>query len=211
MKKLLIIGDTAGRSEKLSADLRRSNRFAVHVSLQPKMATECDLLLLPAQKIDLIPRNKKETPVMVYGEAQFFEAALTHGAEDFLREPWSCEEALLRAEKVVKRSSMVRWPYGVLEATTRSLFYRGRTISIGVKEYVIIKYLMRFEGDIVPREVLLERFYDTHHHKSRSIDARITSLRQKILFLLDGDPPEFPILSVRKMGYLLASSQNQNC
>lgn len=128
---------------------------------------------------------------------------LDAGADDYIAKPFGMMELVSRIKAVLRRA------YPDAEKTTQlqvgdiSLFpqqrevrVKGVLISLTMKEFDLLKYLMESPGYVFERDVLMEQIWDYNYEgESRTVDVHIRSLRQKL-----GSAGE-AIETVRGVGY----------
>jgi two-component system OmpR family response regulator len=135
---------------------------------------------------------------------------LRAGADDYVVKPFSFDELSARLETVLRRpaearSEETRLSCGELELDliARSARRGGRRIDLLPREFQMLEYLMRRQGRVVTRTMLLEGVWDYRFDpKTNVIDVHISRLRRKID--AEGEPPL--IHTVRGSGYRLAAS-----
>ena len=135
---------------------------------------------------------------------------LQAGGDDYLPKPFSLRELLLRVAAILKRR---RW-YGDRAADEARLAFDGNTVDFRTyqgrswdgaehhlthKEAMILKCLADREGQVVPREVVLETVwgYDVYP-STRTIDNFVLRLRKR--FERDPEEPRH-FHTVRGVGY----------
>jgi two-component system copper resistance phosphate regulon response regulator CusR len=138
-------------------------------------------------------------------------AGLEGGADDYLPKPFAFAELLARSRALLRRPVLSSGPAlhcGDLQLDTRSrLAQRGGVeIPLTPREVDILEYLMRYQGQIVTRE-MLERDVWKQSRRFTSldnvIDVQLMRLRRKID--VDGTVPL--IQTVRGVGYRLGSDR----
>jgi two-component system OmpR family response regulator len=135
---------------------------------------------------------------------------LRSGADDYVVKPFSFDELSARLETVLRRpaearSEETRLSCGELELDliARSARRGSRRIDLLPREFQMLEYLMRRQGRVVTRTMLLEGVWDYRFDpKTNVIDVHISRLRRKID--AEGEPPL--IHTVRGSGYRLAAS-----
>jgi DNA-binding response OmpR family regulator len=139
------------------------------------------------------------------GETEDRILGLDSGADDYMIKPFEMAELLARVRALLRRPAeqfvtalSVRGL--VLEPTTRIVRVDGETVTLTVKEFVVLEYLMRHAGTVVSREQLLEHCWDFAYSAFSNItDVYIKQLRQKL-----HDTDQQRIKTIRGVGYLLA-------
>jgi two-component system OmpR family response regulator len=133
---------------------------------------------------------------------------LRSGADDYVSKPFSFDELSARLEAVLRRPAdtrpqETRLTCGELELDliARTARRGARRIELLPREFQMLEYLMRRQGRVVTRTMLLEGVWDYRFDpKTNVIDVHISRLRRKID--AEGEPPL--IHTVRGSGYRLA-------
>jgi two-component system OmpR family response regulator len=137
---------------------------------------------------------------------------LREGADDYLTKPFSFAELEARLEAVLRRpaeaprEAETRLVCGDLELDliARTARRGGRRIALQTREFQILEYLMRRQGRVVTRTMLLEGVWDYHFDpKTNVIDVHVSRLRRKI----DGPGEAALIHTVRGAGYVMAAER----
>jgi two-component system OmpR family response regulator len=130
---------------------------------------------------------------------------LDSGADDYLTKPFSFVEFLARLRALIRRGAGRRPPSlsaGDLELDPAShSVRRGSTpITLTVKEFALLEYLMRRKGEVLSRTQLIEHVWDfAFESDSNVVDVYIRYLREKIDRPFGRDSIE----TVRGAGYRL--------
>jgi len=137
---------------------------------------------------------------------------LNRGADDYLVKPFAFAEVLARTRALLRRGrgavEAVRLASSDLEMNLvkREVTRGGGAVELTVREFELLEYLLRHEGQVVSREALAR---DVWKETARStpldnvIDVHIARLRRKI----DLDRPTKLIHTVRGIGFVLRPEQ----
>ena len=143
--------------------------------------------------------------VSALGEVDDKVRGLRAGGDDYLVKPFSFVELLARIEALGRRSDIVnetilRVGDLAIDLMSRTASRRGRNISLLRREFQLLEYLVRNEGRIVSRAMLLQHVWDLHFDPSTNIiDVYVGRLRRKV-----DDQQAYPLIhTVRGAGYCL--------
>ncbi len=134
-------------------------------------------------------------------------AGLEGGADDYLPKPFAFAELLARCRALLRRPVLSSGPSLscgdlLLDTRPRSAKRAGQEIALTPREFDILEYLMRFQGQNVSREMLESDVWkQTRRFTSLDnvIDVQMMRLRRKI----DVEGAEPLIHTVRGIGYRL--------
>ena len=151
----------------------------------------------------------KKTPILIVSALTSTDErvrGLRTGGDDYISKPFAFSELLARVEALVRRASS-RHDTALLQVADLSLdtrtfrTIRGSTpILLQPRELRLLAYLMRHEGQVVTRTMLLEAVWDCHFDpQTNVIDVQISRLRSKVD---RGFSPPL-IHTIRGVGYLL--------
>jgi two-component system OmpR family response regulator len=152
------------------------------------------------------------TPVLILSALNSVDErvrGLRAGSDDYLTKPFVMSELLARVENLSRRAAWSR-EVNVLQVADLQLDLRtmrvtrhGTTITLQPREFRLLEYLMRHEGQIVTRTMLLEGVWEYHFDpQTNVIDVQISRLRSKI----DKDFAPALIHTVRGAGYVLSAT-----
>ncbi len=153
-----------------------------------------------------------ETPVLVLTARDSLEdrvIGLDSGADDYLVKPFAFEEVLARVRALVRRSrsaEATRLDVADLnvDLLTRKVMRGGAPVELTVREFELLEYLMRHEGQVVARESLAREVWKETARSTpldNVIDVHIARLRRKV----DAEHPTKLIHTVRGVGFMLRS------
>ncbi len=130
------------------------------------------------------------------------------GADDYLPKPFEFPEllarvrALLRRDKV-HRTRLIRVADLEIDTAQRRITRAGVEIGLSHREYGLLEALAAHEGQVLTREVILERIWMDDDSYSNTVDVYINMLRRKI----DAGHPQKLIQTVRGLGYTLRAPE----
>lgn len=134
------------------------------------------------------------------------------GAEDYVTKPFNMKILLRRVEVALRRTqgqktarSNMIWNDGflVLDFTALTAQRGGETLSITPNEYKLLRTLTENAGQILTRQILLERLWDSGGNfiDDHTLTVTMNRLRAKV-----EDSSHTYIQTVRGMGYLWKGS-----
>ncbi|MCD8501038.1 MAG: response regulator transcription factor [Bacillaceae bacterium] len=112
------------------------------------------------------------------------------GADDYIVKPFSPKELLVRIEAMLRRAN----DFNIVPSTeldfdgikvnlkARKLLIQDQMIDLTKKEYDLLVYLLKNEGQVFSRETLLEDVWGTDSLKGtlRTVDTHIKTIRYKL-------------------------------
>jgi two-component system, OmpR family, response regulator len=146
--------------------------------------------------------------ISALGEVDDRVRGLRAGGDDYLVKPFSFVELLARLEALLRRSETVaketilRVGDLAVDLISRTASRRGKEITLLPKEFQLLEYLVRNEGRVVSRAMLLQHVWDLHFDPSTNIiDVYVGRVRRKV-----DDHQPYPLIhTVRGVGYRLSA------
>jgi two-component system copper resistance phosphate regulon response regulator CusR len=132
---------------------------------------------------------------------------LDSGADDYLTKPFAFRELLARLRALLRRGHelhpmQLRIDSLMIDTSSHRVTRDGVDIELTAKEYALLEYLARREGQIVTRAEIAEHVWDESFDVlSNTIEVYINRLRKKI----DEPHPIRLIHTRRGEGYLLTA------
>jgi two-component system, OmpR family, response regulator len=169
-----------------------------------------DRMLPGMDGIAIIRRLREDgiaTPALIVsalGEIDDRVRGLRAGGDDYLVKPFAFAELLARVEALGRRSATViqetvlRVGDLKMDLVSRAVSRRGREIELLPREFQVLEYLVRNQGQVVPRAMLLQHVWDLHFDPTTNIiDVYVGRVRSKI-----DDSQDYPLIhTVRGVGF----------
>jgi two-component system, OmpR family, response regulator len=159
--------------------------------------------------VKVLRSENVRTPILILsalGQVDDRVRGLKAGADDYLSKPYAFSELTARVEALLRRTGgeSVETRLSVadleLDLLKRTAARAGQPIELKPREFRLLEYLMRHEGQVVTRTMLLEGVWDYHFDpQTNVIDVHMSRLRQKI----DKGFDKPLIQTVRGAGYTL--------
>jgi two-component system response regulator RegX3 len=135
------------------------------------------------------------------------------GADDYVTKPYSSRELIARIKAVLRRGSGedVATEQGIhsvagirLDVGKHQVTVNGNLITLPLKEFELLEFLMRNSGRVLTRSQLIDRIWGGDYYgDTKTLDVHIKRLRSKI----EADPAN-PVLiqTIRGLGYKLENN-----
>lgn len=228
MTKILIVEDESSFSEALSFLLGKEG-YDVAVAATGTDAIKqfnengADLILLDLMipevsgvEVCKTIRTTSQVPIIML-TAKDSEidkvVGLELGADDYVTKPYSSRELIARIKAVLRRGSSedVAPENGILtvagirlDVGKHQVTVNGTLISLPLKEFELLEFLMRNSGRVLTRTQLIDRIWGGDYYgDTKTLDVHIKRLRSKI----EADPAN-PVLiqTIRGLGYKLETN-----
>ena len=220
--RVLLVEDDPTIAEFVGRGLREAGFAVDHESdgvsgLRAALHTVYDVaivdVMLPQRDglslIDELRRRKVMTPVLILSARRSVDdrvRGLQTGGDDYLTKPFAFPELLARVQALIRRSSRTpetpRLTVGdlTLDRLSRHVERQGRRIELRPREFTLLELLMRNEGRVVSKTMILSQVWGySFDPGSNVVDVLVFRLRDKIDRGFDT-----PLLhTVRGVGYVL--------
>lgn len=130
------------------------------------------------------------TPVLMLsaiGNLQDRVEGIQAGCDDYLVKPYAFAEVLARVEALARRADRTRLSEQlacadlILDTRARSATRGGRDLQLQHREFLLLEYLARREGQVVTRSMLLEAAWNYDFEpRGNIIDMHMHRLRAKV-------------------------------
>ena len=221
MTKILIVEDEASFSEALEFLLGKEGFSVITAPNGREAMTKFDQGGIDLVLLDLmIPevsgtdvckyiRSKSSTPIIMLTakESEIDKVVgLELGADVYVTKPYSSRELVARIKAVLRRNATSFNDAGVLQVRNISMdvdrhlvSINKKPISLPLKEFELLEFLMRNAGRVLTRIQLIDRVWGSDYvGDTKTLDVHIKRLRAKI----EDDPANPTIIqTVRGLGY----------
>jgi two-component system response regulator RegX3 len=226
MTKILIVEDEASFSEALAFLLGKEG-FEILVAEDGRKALDifakegADLILLDLMipevsgvEVCRTIRTSSQVPIIMLTakDAEIDKVVgLELGADDYVTKPYSSRELIARIKAVLRRGStddgsiqdqdLLEVGPVKLNIGKHQVFVNGTLVSLPLKEFELLEFLMRNSGRVLTRSQLIDRVWGGDYYgDTKTLDVHIKRLRAKI----EADPAN-PVLiqTIRGLGYKL--------
>ncbi|KIQ07777.1 MULTISPECIES: response regulator transcription factor [unclassified Rhodococcus (in: high G+C Gram-positive bacteria)] len=225
MTSVLIVEDEESLADPLAFLLRKEGFDATVVGDGPSALAEFDRVGADIVLLDLmLPgmsgtdvckhlRSRSGVPViMVTARDSEIDkvVGLELGADDYVTKPYSSRELIARIRAVLRRGSDTEEidDNSILEAgpvrmdvERHVVMVGGQQITLPLKEFDLLEYLLRNSGRVLTRGQLIDRVWGADYvGDTKTLDVHVKRLRSKI----EADPAKpVHLVTVRGLGYKL--------
>jgi two-component system response regulator RegX3 len=226
MTNVLIVEDEESLADPLAFLLRKEGFEATVVYDGPSALAEFDRagadivlldLMLPGMtgtEVCKQLRARSSVPViMVTARDSEIDkvVGLELGADDYVTKPYSARELIARIRAVLRRGAETEDSGnsdGILEAgpvrmdvERHVVSVNGQPITLPLKEFDLLEYLVRNSGRVLTRGQLIDRVWGADYvGDTKTLDVHVKRLRSKI----EADPANpVHLVTVRGLGYKL--------
>jgi len=166
------------------------------------------------QILTSIRKHGVNTPVLLLTARDSLEdrvAGLNSGADDYLVKPFAFAELVARIRALLRRgrtAETLRLSVGDLDMdlVTRKVLRGGRSVELTTREFELLEYLLRHQGQVVLRDTLAREVWKETTRGTplnNVIDVHIARLRRKV----DLDQPVKLIHTIRGVGFMLREGE----
>ncbi|HAT4264327.1 DNA-binding response regulator [Clostridium perfringens] len=228
-KKVLIVDDEEHIRELIKFNLKKEG-YDIEVAINGVEALNIireikfDLILLDLMLPEIdglevckeIRRNEETSDIpvmMITAKGEEFDKVLglELGADDYITKPFSIRElmarvkALLRRSNVKKEENIIKFGDVVVNFKTREVIKGTQNVELTLKEFELLKLLIKNKDNILTRELLLDKIWGYEYiGETRTVDVHIRHLRKKIES--DDKNPQY-IQTIRGVGYKFTSNE----
>jgi DNA-binding response OmpR family regulator len=198
----------AGFEVVTAANAENGHRLA---SSEPFDCLVLDRMLPGRDGLDVLRdlrRAGKTMPVLILTARDAIEdrvSGLDSGADDYLVKPFAVAELLARLRVLLRRDrgervTNLRFQDLEMDLLKRCVTCGGQEVSLTQREFDLLAYLLRHQGEVVTRSMLgRDVWKEPDHTLTNVIDVYINLLRRK----LDKSEQRLFIHTLRGQGYVL--------
>ena len=185
----------------------------LHLAMnEPYDAAIIDIMLPKLDGLGLIYKLRQEsinTPLIILSAKRSLDdriKGLQMGGDDYLTKPFAFSELLARVQALIRRSTRTTSPARLtagelsLDLLTREVTRANSKIELQPREFALLEYLMRNEGRVISKTMILEHIWDYNFDpQTNVVDVLICRLRNKV----DKEFSQKLIHTIRGVGYVL--------
>ena len=218
--RILLIEDEVPIAEVITQGLEQAGYYVTARHDGPSGLSEaqegrCALILLDVMLPGLdgwqicrtLRQQRNATPILMLTARDAVQdrvRGLDLGADDYLPKPFDFSELLARVQALLRREHLHKGrtiQIADLEIDTRlrRVTRAGLEITLTPREYTLLEALAAREGQVLTREIILERVWFDDESLSNTVDVYVGMLRRKI----DSGDSHKLIQTVHGVGYML--------
>ncbi len=219
--KILVVDDEVKLADALGELLRR-NKFIVDVVYDGEDGYfyakngDYDVVLLDVMMPQVdgfevakrLRQNKCNVPILMLtakDEVSSRVKGLDCGADDYLTKPFATEELLARIRALTRRQSELVYDELsfadiTLNTSNYTLSCGQKLVSLGVKEYEIIRFLLSNPTQVISKDVIISKIWGLDSDiTENNVEAYMSFLRKKLFYI----GSKVTISTKRLLGYYL--------
>ena len=223
--KILVVDDEVKLADAVGELLRR-NKFVVDVVYDGKDGYfyakngDYDVVLLDVMMPDMdgfevaskLRQNKCNVPILMLtakDEVASRVKGLDCGADDYLTKPFASEELLARIRALTRRQSELVFDELTFEDITLNtsnytLSCGQKVVSLGAKEYEILRFLMSNPTQVISKDVIISKIWGLDCDiTENNVEAYMSFLRKKLFYV----GSKVSIMTKRLLGYYLEKTE----
>jgi two-component system, OmpR family, response regulator len=219
-RRILVIEDDSETADQL-VDTLASSGYSVDLAVDGDnglalarggdyAVMTIDRMIPGVDGLSIIRRLREDgvvTPALIIsalGEVDDRVRGLRAGGDDYLVKPFAFAEMLARVDALARRSAAVMKETVLrvgdlkIDLVSRAVSRKGRNIELLPREFQVLEYLVRNQGQVVPRAMLLQHVWDLHFDPTTNIiDVYVGRVRRKV-----DDQQDYPLIhTVRGVGF----------
>lgn len=203
MIRILLIEDEVKTIQSLKQGLEE-NDFQVDVAYDGQIGKQLalknnydlivsDLIIPGINGLELckdLRKNGIETPILMLTALNSTEEkiqGLEAGADDYLGKPFDFMEFLARVRALLRRSlkgvnQQNKLVLGDLELDleNKTVHRNQQLISLTVKEFQLLEYLMRNQGKVISKSEIADKIWEMEEENTNLIEVYVNYLRKKV-------------------------------
>ena len=234
-KTILIVDDEQSIRDILVYNLKKEGYETIEAgdgaaAVEMAVSQRPDLILLDIMlpKMDGLTACKKiknamNVPILILSakdEELDKIVGLELGADDYITKPFSVRELMARVKANLRKTESVSQAQEtkdekeqhkivigelVIDLDRFEVRVRGQRVDLTVREFEVLKYLAQQRGQIVSRELLLEKVWGYEYFGDiRTVDVTVRRIREKIE--RDTTSPRI-LITKRGVGYYIAKPE----
>ena len=108
--------------------------------------------------------------------------ALNDGANDFIKKPFSQRELMARIKAALRITTstpkLMKVGELAINIDQREVNYKGENLNLNRRQFDILAYLIKRQGEIITREQLIDHLGQENEIFDRTIDSHLSQLRK---------------------------------